>query len=68
MEAVSDVLLIDTDVLIDAGHGIPEAVTVLEQAAARGDLAISNVDRVAYEEDCAERSPHRSRAEGGGDP
>ena len=38
MEAVSDVLLIDTDVLIDAGRGISEAVIVLQQAAERGAL------------------------------
>lgn len=55
MEAVSDVLLIDTDVLIDAGHGIPEAVTVLEQAAARGDLAISVVTEMELIVGCRNR-------------
>ncbi len=55
MEAVSDVLLIETDVLIDAGHGIPEAVTVLEQAAARGDLAISVVTEMELIVGCRNR-------------
>ena len=40
---MSDVLLIDTDVLIDAGRGVSEAVTVLQQAATRGALAVSVV-------------------------
>ena len=55
MEAVSDVLLIDTDVLIDAGRGIPEAVTVLDQAAARGDLAISVVTEMELIVGCRNR-------------
>ncbi len=38
---MADAFLLDTDVLIDAGRDVPEAVTVLQAAEARGAMAIS---------------------------
>jgi predicted nucleic acid-binding protein len=43
---VDSLILFDTDVLIDAGLGVPEAVQALQEAEQRGGLAVSVVTQM----------------------
>jgi predicted nucleic acid-binding protein len=43
---VPDLVLVDTDILIDAGSGVNEAVTCLQQIEQRESLAISAISQM----------------------
>jgi predicted nucleic acid-binding protein len=44
--AVNQIIVIDTDILIDVGYGIPEAVTCLQQLEPNASLAVSVITQM----------------------
>jgi len=57
---MSEVIVVDTDVLIDAGHGISEAVTCLEQVEQHAKLAISSITQMELIVGCRNKTELRS--------
>jgi predicted nucleic acid-binding protein len=56
---VSDLLLIDTDILIDAGRNIADAVTRLQSEAASHTLAVSTVTAMELLVGCRDKREQR---------
>lgn len=57
---MADVILFDTDVLIDASRDVPEAVDALREAPSRGRLAVSVITQMELTVGC--RSKRELRA------
>jgi predicted nucleic acid-binding protein len=55
-----DVVIVDTDVLVDAGRSIPEAVACLENIERQAVLAISDVTRMELIVGCRNKSELRA--------
>lgn len=55
-----EVIVVDTDVLIDAGHGISEAVACLEQIEEHATLAISSITQMELMVGCRNKADLRS--------
>lgn len=55
-----DLVIVDTDVLIDAGRNIGDAVTCLEQIEHQASLAISNVSEMELVVGCRNKAELRS--------
>lgn len=60
VERLSDPIIVDTDVLIDAGRGVSEAVTCLEQIEAYGGLATTVITHMELIVGCRNKSELRS--------
>jgi predicted nucleic acid-binding protein len=57
---VADLVLIDTDVLIDAGRGEPEAITCLQELAGQRQLAVSAVTQMELIVGCRNKADLRT--------
>jgi predicted nucleic acid-binding protein len=53
------VTIVDTDILIDAGHGVPEAVNCLQSIRANSFLAISVVTQMELMIGCRDKTEQR---------
>jgi len=53
---VADLILIDTDILIDAGRGVGEAVTRLQDLEAQAPLAVSAITQMELFVGCRNNS------------
>jgi predicted nucleic acid-binding protein len=56
---VSDWVIIDTDILIDAGRGVSEAVSCLEQIEAQSSLVISIITQMELMVGCRNKTELR---------
>ncbi len=52
-------LLVDTDILVDASRGVPEAIEFLKQAEAQGTLSISVITRMELLAGCRDKREQR---------
>lgn len=52
---MTNLTLIDTDILIDVGRGVPEAETCLQTLAANSELAISLITQMELMVGCANK-------------
>lgn len=43
---MSNLLMVDTDILIDVGRNLPEAISFLEKAESESELAISAITKM----------------------
>jgi len=59
-EIVTDLVIIDTDILIDAGRGISEAVTCLQEVERQSFLAISSVTQMELIVGCQSKAELRT--------
>ncbi len=59
-EAVRDAVVVDTDILIDAGRGINEAVTCLQEIEQSSSLAISVVTQMELIIGCQNKAELRA--------
>lgn len=57
---MADFVLVDTDILIDAGHGNKDALTCLEQIEERSGLAISTITEMELVVGCRNKAELRS--------
>jgi predicted nucleic acid-binding protein len=60
--AMTNLVIVDTDVLIDAGRGINEAVTCLEQIQQQSSLAISVITQLELFIGCRDKAELRTVA------
>ena len=59
---MADLIIVDTDILIDAGRGVSETVACLKQIEERGSLAISVVTQMELIVGCRDKKELRSVA------
>ncbi|MCL5999459.1 MAG: type II toxin-antitoxin system VapC family toxin [Chloroflexi bacterium] len=55
-----DLVIIDTDILIDAGRRVPEAIACLREVEARSSLAISSITQMELIVGCRNRTDLRA--------
>jgi predicted nucleic acid-binding protein len=58
--AVAEMIVIDTDVLIDAGRGVREAIVSLEELSSQMQLAVSTVTPMELIVGCRQKSDLRA--------
>ena len=56
---MADLILVDTDILIDAGRSIKEAVTALEKAESEAALGISTITQMELIVGCRNKTELR---------
>jgi predicted nucleic acid-binding protein len=59
-KAVPDVVVVDTDVLIDAGRAVKEAMSCLQQIEQQASLAISVISQMELIVGCRSKDEFRS--------